>query len=183
MRGIRKSGFACCGDLTASVIAALRADAVRATLCAALRACLDHNRRRLLVRVAGALLTLRCPSFRYGHGFSLVGLPGAHVRTLVQIGAAIRAEPPAIRGTLHERGNVQQPLLSHSRPEIHFRAAPTLTKRKYIGVLFVDVECVGVQHMHFRRLGSHDFRKAPTAFAGHVTSQRTAEIVPAVACN
>lgn len=71
MRGIRSSAFSCGDRLAACVEATLRARAMRATRTAALRARLNHDRSRLLVRVTRPLLALGCPSLRYGHGLSL----------------------------------------------------------------------------------------------------------------
>src|SRR5690242_16371040 len=96
MRGISGSGFPRGDGLPARVVAALLAHAVRPARRAALRARLQDDRRRLLVRVARALLALRGPSLRYGHGFSLVGPPRTGARALVQVGTAGGAQPPAI---------------------------------------------------------------------------------------
>src|SRR5437762_9387160 len=53
--------------LLVPVVAAGRADAVRALQVTAARTGLERDRRRLVMRAARALLPLGSPSFRYGH--------------------------------------------------------------------------------------------------------------------
>ena len=63
-----RSGFPGCYSLLAGVVAALAAHVVRALHRLAARALLERDRGRGLVRVAGALLSLRGSSLRDGHG-------------------------------------------------------------------------------------------------------------------
>lgn len=116
------SGFLCRDPLLAGVEAALTADMVRTLGGATLRARLDGDFRRHLVRVTGALLSLRSPSLRYGHG-SLFSLPGASAGTLVHIGTACQAQPLAVGATQHECGNFQQPLFTKGWTQIDFISA------------------------------------------------------------
>src|SRR5256712_9219224 len=176
------------------VVAAGGAHTVRALPVAAAWARLEGRPLRLVVRAAQPLLALRCPSLGYRHGDPrlVAELPfqrrergparihrggGAAAGARVQVLAAPRAQPVAVRPALQVLRDGEQQLLPDRRREVDQR------RLGWQGIGIRILQRVGVlreQHPDVRRHDAADGGEAAAALSADPGAERAVPIETSV---
>jgi hypothetical protein len=141
--------------------------------------------------IAGAFLcVLRARFFRFevrrfGTAIEYSSIAGGvFAGALVQITATGRTKPLAIGAAEHERGDLEEPLLTERGTQVDFVAAASIAQRKDIGIVVTFNLCFGIGEQEMRvgaDLGAH-FDQAAPAFSERGTRKPSAEIEPTRSC-